>query len=61
MGGNVDDLKSRAKAAAFDLTNDPDQAREAPPSERVKELVERVKAEAKGLVDDVEDKLRGKD
>ncbi len=53
MPENMDDAKGRAKEAAGDLTGDDDLKREG--------QVDQASGKVKGFVDDVKDKLTGKD
>jgi uncharacterized protein YjbJ (UPF0337 family) len=57
---NTDDLKGRAKEAAGDLTDNDDlknEGRTDRASGKAKDVIENIEDKAKGLVDDVRDKL----
>jgi uncharacterized protein YjbJ (UPF0337 family) len=57
---DTDDLKGRAKEAAGDLTDNDDlknEGRTDRASGKAKDVIENIEDKAKGLVDDVRDKL----
>ena len=61
---NTDDMKGRAKEAVGDLTDNDDLKNEGKADRaggKVKDAIDKVEERAKDLVDDIKDKVQGKD